>query len=608
MKRKQKYNSNVTKWLAISLTTIFAAIFVIAVFLYGYNRVYAGKVYPGVYVAGIPLGGLTYERAEDLLTRAVSKYYANGFNMMAEGKRVNIRPVVYSMDDPDLTYEFIRFDVEKTMEKAYSWGRSGSTVENWIMQWRARVYKKIVPMVVIVDDSYFSDFVHQQFADIEIPVQNATVSFRDNAWKVISEKEGRSIDTEKALQSLMNMVGRLELRTINLTLETVNPLISSRDARDLIPEVEDIASLAPITLTFNDRSWSVSASVFRDWLGIGILKNRTIGATLNSDRVRDYLRSIAKEVDQKSVNAKFEIQDGRVVEFIGSRDGREVDIPATIDVLQKIIIEEREQESGIVVKSKKSEITTADVNDLGITEIIGVGKSDFSGSSANRRKNIEVGAQALNGILIKPGEEFSLVKALGDIDAENGYVQGIVIKGDKTVPEFGGGLCQIGTTAFRAALNSGLPITERRNHSFRVRYYEPAGTDATIYGPHPDFRFVNDTGNYILIQTRLEGSIAIFEFWGTRDGRVATQTEPKIYNFIKPPPTKIIETTELAPGKRKCTEPAVTGATAEFDYRVEYPDGEIKERTFKSYYRPWQEVCLVGVEELSKDETSKIKE
>jgi hypothetical protein len=151
-------------------------------------------------------------------------------------------------------------------------------------------------------------------------------------------------------------------------------------------------------------------------------------------------------------------------------------------------------------------------------------------------------------------------------------------------------------------LESGLKITERRNHSYRVSYYEPAGTDATIYSPKPDFRFLNDTPAHVMIQYRIEGSDLYFDFWGTDDGRQASTTYPVIYNIKSPPPTKYVETEDLEPGKVKCTESAHNGADAYFDYTVTYPEGseaetESRERRFYSRYIPWQEVCLIGKEE-----------
>ncbi|MCD4704994.1 VanW family protein, partial [bacterium] len=118
-----------------------------------------------------------------------------------------------------------------------------------------------------------------------------------------------------------------------------------------------------------------------------------------------------------------------------------------------------------------------------------------------------------------------------------------------------------------------------------------------------DMKFVNDTDKHILIQTRIVGTKLYFDFWGTKDGRQVTVTDPIIYNIVGPGPTKEIETLDLEPGKRRCTESAHNGADAYFDYKVEYVDGEIFEERVRSHYVPWQAVCLVGVEKLSSDES-----
>lgn len=212
----------------------------------------------------------------------------------------------------------------------------------------------------------------------------------------------------------------------------------------------------------------------------------------------------------------------------------------------------------------------------------------------------------LNGLLIRPGEELSLVKAIGPVDATLGYRQELVIRGDRTIPEFGGGLCQVATTLFRAILNAGLPVLERRNHSYRVSYYEPpVGMDATIYEPKPDLRFKNDYSTFLLLQTRIEGDDLIYEFWGTKDGRVAESSKPRIYNAVKPPEPLNIETTDIPVGTTKCIERAHPGSDAEFTYSVTDKNGKKTDTVFTSHYRPWRQVCLVGVKELSKPKQDK---
>jgi len=124
--------------------------------------------------------------------------------------------------------------------------------------------------------------------------------------------------------------------------------------------------------------------------------------------------------------------------------------------------------------------------------------------------------------------------------------------------------------------------------------------DATIYDPWPDMKFINDTNNYILIQTNIVGTKLYFEFWGTKDGRQITISDSVIYNIVSPGPTKEVETEDLEPGKKKCTESAHAGADAYFDYKVEYSDDrEVFEERIRSHYVPWQAVCLIGVEKTT---------
>jgi vancomycin resistance protein YoaR len=98
------------------------------------------------------------------------------------------------------------------------------------------------------------------------------------------------------------------------------------------------------------------------------------------------------------------------------------------------------------------------------------------------------------------------------------------------VPEFGGGLCQVSSTTFRAAMNAGLPITARRNHSFAVQYYAPQGTDATIYPGVQDLKFQNNLQSPIVIRTKIDGRKLYFEFYGTKDDRTVAFDGPVQYD------------------------------------------------------------------------------
>lgn len=234
----------------------------------------------------------------------------------------------------------------------------------------------------------------------------------------------------------------------------------------------------------------------------------------------------------------------------------------------------------------------------GIKELVTIGESDYTGSPNNRRHNIGVGLAQFNGHVIPKGEEFSFNEVLGPVNHAMGYRPELTIVGEKTLPEYGGGLCQVSTTAYRGIWKAGFPITERRNHSYVVRYYFPPGTDATIYPPNIDVRFANDTEGSLLIQTHAENSHAYFFYYGTKPKeRTVELVGPFTWDPIKPPPDKMEYTTEIPPGETRIVSKPVPGMKAAW-YRYIKEDGEEqKPEEYLSYYeaRPYFEEIGVGV-------------
>ncbi|MDO9231340.1 MAG: VanW family protein [bacterium] len=251
--------------------------------------------------------------------------------------------------------------------------------------------------------------------------------------------------------------------------------------------------------------------------------------SINADAIKNFVKDLARKVNKDPLDAKFEITDGRVSVFALSSPGIKLDEEKSVQILENYLLAQNFSASlDLPAQKIQPEISSDSQNNLGITSLIGSGKSNFVGSPKNRIFNIKVATNRFNGILIKPGEEFSFVKVLGEVDGEHGYLPELVIKQDKTEPEFGGGICQVSTTAFRVAINSGLEITARRNHAYPVGYYNPQGMDATVYVPLPDLRFINNTPGHILIETKIEGTELIFNFYGTDDGRKTNVIGPTI--------------------------------------------------------------------------------
>ena len=254
-------------------------------------------------------------------------------------------------------------------------------------------------------------------------------------------------------------------------------------------------------------------------------------SVLDADAIRVYLQQLAPTISTPVIEPKFTLQEGKVTAFASGQSGRILDITTTLASIQQTLTTKNNTEKFSIPLTFITESPTTKSDDganFGIVELLGEGRTNFSGSPKNRIHNFTLATNQFNGLLIPPGKEFSFIEHLGDVDGEHGYLPELVIKQNVTTPEFGGGICQVSTTAFRAALNSGLKITARRNHAYPVSYYKPYGMDATVYVPKPDLQFINNTPAYILIQTAIEGQDLVFRFYGTSDGRKTTIDGPHI--------------------------------------------------------------------------------
>lgn len=327
----------------------------------------------------------------------------------------------------------------------------------------------------------------------------------------------------------------------------------------------------------------------------------------SENKLSKLIKPIQDKNNIEPTDALFTFQNGKVTAFRPSSDGQTVDMETLkkgISSKALFIVSTKPKSITITIpiKTLKPKITTDKANNLGIKELIGEGTSLFQHSIPNRIFNVTLGSTRVNGTLVAPNEVFSFNKAIGDISAFTGYQQAYVIQNGRTVLGDGGGVCQISTTLFRAALNAGLPIIERHAHAYRVGYYEEdsaPGVDATVYAPSVDFRFKNDTNNYILIQTSIDPSEErlTFTLYGRKDGRTAIVNQPIIISQSSAPAPVYQDDPTLEKGVIKQVDFAAGGANVYFTREVKKNGKVIISEKFISNYRPWAAVFLRGTKE-----------
>lgn len=534
--------SRIAKLIILTAALVPLCLFV-AVMLCNYR-----SIAYGVTISGYGIGGKSIAEAKQSLAQNAA-YFEYTKTTLTLGDRA------WKVAPRDLG---VTFDIDATVQRAYSVGRNKNALNNMITQLRTAALGTLVSFTVAINDRALDKYLDDHLTDAEQEAINAAMTFNEEtgALEITPARDGTLINKSLLKYALFQSAARGVPATIALAQEQDAPLISENALEPVMRQANRLLARAPIELTHATSTANTMPSPMRAQrhfltkeqlldLLTTTKENDTLSLGIQEEVLRDILIELAPSINQKPQNAVLTFVEGKAKEFALSKNGVELDIPASIESIKLHLMEEAPVIT-FVVNILYPEIRTETIENLGLVTLLGKGESDFSGSPASRIFNIKLGAEKLNGIFIKPKEEFSFMNAIGEVGAKEGYQHALVIKnGGDLVKEYGGGLCQVSTTMFRAAIYSGLTITERFAHSLPVQYYNPQGFDATVYSPHPDLRFVNDTPSNILVQTKIKGNKVYFEFYGTSDAREVKLIGPKEYDHKPDGSFKTILTREI---------------------------------------------------------------
>jgi vancomycin resistance protein YoaR len=554
----------------------------------------ADRIIPGVYVWDVDVGGLT--RDEAMVHLAESFHYpADRYPSLRYGERT------WVVDPANLGIEL---DVASTVAAAMAVGHRGDLIDQLKEQAAVLVESQLVAPFFRFDAGAGMMYASQVGQEVNQPLRNATLSLgNDLSVAIVPGQVGRQVDEEATRQMLVQQIEGMGGGEVELVIRESEPLLTDLSA--VQAHVQRILS-SPVTLTAPDgRAWTVEPTTLASWLILrpttGDNGQATLSVSLDPGQAGRFAEEMAIQLERPPSNAQFRFDDasGTLVPIVESVPGQSLDITGTVALIGEAANSDQRTVT-LPLLPVRPAIATEDGPSLGIVELIGEGITNFGGSTASRVQNIVVGTAQFDGLLIPPGETFSFNHYLGEVTAEQGYEESIIIWGNTTRADVGGGLCQVSSTAFRAAFWAGLPIVERWAHAFRVSYYEPPiGMDATIYSPSVDLKWVNDTGHYILIQTYVDKSnnTVSFRFYGTNPGRTVEMDGPYEENHVAHEPAVYRDDPTLPKGQTKQIEWAKDGLDVTV-HRIIKEDGvEVQRDAFFSRFRPWQAVYLVGTKE-----------
>jgi vancomycin resistance protein YoaR len=582
---------------------------------------YGNRVYEGVEVAGIALGGLTIDEAADAIRDGLTPF---------PGETITLRygDRTWSLSPSDLG---VSVDAQALAAEAFAVGRQGALAgtgttapsllqglrEDLTSQWHAMAAGVSPPPIVRFDKNRLTLILKQIAQEVDLPPREGTLSISDLEVSGAPGEPGRMVDQTRTRAAIAPLLEAGTGGTVDLVVEERLPAVMSVDGA--IAEARALLGKSLVLVAEGKdgtRRFAIDPATLRSWLTLIPVPRQDgavgLKASLDEEGVRAFVEQAAKQLNRPAYDAMldFDPSTNQVVVLQPSQTGQNLDVEASVAAIRAAVLPDPAQPSTaggrpalgvtqvitVPLTIVQPKVDSNKIAEMGIVEQVSEGTTYFKGSARERVQNIVNAAGKFKGTVIPPDEEFSFYKAVGDVSAANGFVDSLIIRGDRTETGVGGGVCQVSTTVFRAAFWGGFPIIERYPHSYVVSWYGEPGYDASIFTPSADFRFLNDTGHYLLVKPEVDtkqGRIT-FHIYGTKPDRVVEAEKSVITNKQPAPKPLYLENPDLPTGKIKQVDWAKEGMDVMVKRIIKYADGRVKDNKFVSKYRPWQAVYEYG--------------
>lgn len=407
----------------------------------------------------------------------------------------------------------------------------------------------------------------------------------------IGDMDVSGMTVQEAKEELSDYMDSLQNKTFNLTTGDKSIQVSAEDLGldianpEVVEEAANLGKTGSLITRYKDKKDLEKEP-----------KKLEIAFNVNTDKVETLLEINTENLNQEAVNCGLEREDGEF-RIIDGADGIKVNVKDSVEEIQNYFKKEWNRENAeISLKTDVTEPQGTKEELEKVKDVLGAFHTDYSSSAAGRAKNVQNGAEKINGSVIYPGEQFSVYEAVSPFDAENGYELAGSYENGTTVQTYGGGICQVSTTLYNAVILSELQVDERFNHSMIVTYVKPS-MDAAIAGTSKDLKFTNNTDAPIYIEGYTGGGQVYFTIYGEE-----TRPENREVSYVSetlsetPPGVTLQADGGKGIGYFATLSSAHTGYTAKL-WKVVTVNGVEESRTEfnSSRYNPSNKVIAVGV-------------
>ena len=541
-------------WVAVA-ALVFGVVYLGAAFYF------SNKIPASTTVAGVKVGGMSREAAQAKLKSELSGRLSQPVKVSIGGKEQTIDPSSIGA----------KFDAKSTVDSL-----AGFSL-NPLRLWDSMTGGSEVSPTVDVDQAKLRKTVDSLVdASVNTPT-NASIEFDGVTPKTTKAKKGVDLDREEASKKIAEKM--LDGKTIPLPVNEKEPDIKDSEAQRALKDLAKPLVSGNLTVKVGSATVTLTpkqlVSVTKFVASDGELKLK-----LDSEKLSDVVRKGAPTLLKEGKDAKIEIVDHTTPKVVPSEDGVGFDEGKLAEsAAEAATTGDRKVE--IATKSVPAKFTTEDAEKMGVKEVVSSIETPLTNDTV-RTTNLKVGTQKVANTLVKPDEEFSLLKALGPIDAAHGFVSSGVVANGFNSTALGGGLSQLSTNTFNLGYRAGFVDVEHKPHSKYFSRY-PMGMESTLWEGKYDMRFKNNTPYGAVIDTWVADGKVYSKLWSTKYWDVETSTS-KPYAQVAP-------TTKVNPA-RDC-EPSGAGGpgfTVTVSRKVSR-DGKVHENSsYKWTYSPTNRV------------------
>ena len=540
-----------------------AAVLVVLAGAYVAGAWFLGDRVPGeTSVAGVDLSGLPVDEAERVLAEGLEDQTAEPIEVTFGDSTTELDPeqAGLTLDTEATVAAFTGFTLDPTVVFGHLFGLGER------------------PPVTTVDEDKLNSTLEALNEQLALAPVEGAITFADGEPQVTEPEDGTELDQSAAAEQLTEnwITGD---RPFALPTTAVPPQIDQEQIDAAMADQVEVMMSGPVTMEVNDTDVELSPAEMVSAASMQVDGDQ-LTLALDGERLAELVTEKVPSVGETPEDARIVLRDGEP-EIIPAVTGTGLDPDELGPAVRDSAVEEENRTATVELAQTEPDFSTEDAEELGVTEVIGSYETPYP-YNPQRTLNLEAGTAHINGTLIMPGDQFSLLDALSPISTSNGYVSSGVVENGFESDAVGGGLSQVSTTTFNAAFESGLTDITHQPHSRWFSRY-PEGREATLWEPSIDMVFENNTGYGVLIQAYVTDSNVVVKMWGTDVFDVSISTGDR-YDFTSP---RTVYNTSPS-----CTPEGggQSGFSVQVTRTVKKGDEVVEQRTYTHTYSAWNRV------------------